>query len=594
MLSALNYTRQLVSGELTVASVSSDAAELYSLLIQEIVDHPYHVPLEVTFCTLLLIMILPPMHKTRRGSQKKLTKKMEEEIIAEYRSAPLSTNIPADDDPSFFNIPPMASFCGPIATSAEGVKYTNLATFDYLCYATHPDVIELAQKIIIEYGCGSCGPRGFYGSLKPHIDFESDLAKFMGHEDAIVYSFSYATVSTLIPCFSARGDEILVDEACCDMVMHGCFLSRSVVKKYRHNDMEHLEELMIESKEVEAKTGKIPRRWIVTEGLFRNNGHICWLSAIMALKRKYKFRLILEDSHGFGTLGQTGRGTPEHCGLSLDSHDIYVGAMSTSLGSVGGFCTGAKELIDHQRLGAAAYVFSAALPPYATASASCVLQDLHESEGLRSRRLQENAIAFRQYFEENPLALPASIELLQQGPGANKSPLIHFVIRNVLQAHAGGVSAASASPANQLQVINALAESITPTGNRNKVSNTSGLSHNSEPQQNRSPSTSSLQRSPQAAGTANNNTNEYNEDKSLIALANLDAKELHKTARRVFDQIAKKMYEKQVLAVAAAYDEPDNKNRPSLRLALRSELSKSQMPMLAEFVAQTIREVVLA
>jgi serine palmitoyltransferase len=168
---------------------------------------------------------------------------------------------------------------------------------------------------------------------------------------------------------------------------------------------------------------KLFRRFVVTEGLFRNSGDICPLPDILELCEKYKFRLILDDSYGFGVLGHTGRGTPEHFSVAQDRIAIYIGSLSTSLGAVGGFCAGTNNVVDHQRLGATGYVYSASLPPYVTCSASKALH-LIDEEPQRVRRLQHNAKVFRKFFSD-PTKLPRGVVMR---PCLNDvSPLIHFV-----------------------------------------------------------------------------------------------------------------------------------------------------------------------
>ena len=434
-------------------SFEAMAADAWQALHVEVETHPYHVTLEIFFGVFVLYMLfLTPKKKPHEKS--KLSKKEEQEILDEFSSQPFE--VPEEFDEDAFTLPAMDKFQGVTATDEHGNDYTNFASFDFLSYATRPETIEAAQRTVVEYGCGSCGPRGFYGTLKPHSDLEADLAQHFSTDAAIIYSFSYATASTLIPCFSARGDEILVDEACSNVIEHGCLLSRSVVTKYRHNDMRHLEELMAASQAAQKRKGSgIPRRWIVTEGLFRNNGHIAMLPEIMALKRKFRFRLVLEDSFGFATLGATGRGTPEHCGVQLDNEDIYIGAMSTALGSVGGFCVGCHNVVNHQRLAATGYVFSAALPPYASVAASLALQDLVDSGADRSLRLQERATALRKLFADQPNLLPKDVVLLQGGPAAQRSPLVHFAVREEAP-EASSVAARKAAAARLARVSEAL------------------------------------------------------------------------------------------------------------------------------------------
>ncbi|KAG8347075.1 putative Aminotransferase class I and II [Trypanosoma vivax] len=261
---------------------------------------------------------------------------------------------------------------------AEGVEYIDLTTGDLHSFSTNPVVVDKAKQAVMAYGVGSCGPRGFYGTIKPHSDAEKDLAVFLHAEDAAIYSFSFATISTLISCYAGRGDYLIVDDAVRLAVYDGCAVSRANILKYRHNNMAHLEELLREVQEKETKEKKLSRRFVVTEGIFENLGDICKLPKILELCKTYKFRIILDDSWGFGCMGPTGRGTHEHFDIPLSQIDVYVGSLSNAVGCVGGFSVGDRAMVDYQRLAASAYVFSASLAPYITTGVSAVLSLLDE------------------------------------------------------------------------------------------------------------------------------------------------------------------------------------------------------------------------
>jgi serine palmitoyltransferase len=166
--------------------------------------------------------------------------------------------------------------------------------------------------------------------------------------------------------------------------MYGVKLSRSTVRFFEHNDMEHLERLLLQVHQADEQRGKRPilnRRFIVTEGLFGNTGSIAPLNKIVELAKKYKFRTILDESWSFGTLGATGRGATEHHGLQANDVEIICASMSNSLASIGGFCAGSLRVIDHQRLSSTGYCFSASLPPFNAVSASAGI-DIMKTEGL--------------------------------------------------------------------------------------------------------------------------------------------------------------------------------------------------------------------
>ncbi|KPI87994.1 serine palmitoyltransferase-like protein [Leptomonas seymouri] len=352
---------------------------------QQLSEHPFHILLELLLAVVLGYLLLHRSIRRAAASKSKQAAKPvnmpsleeQERRIAAYQSEPfhadgvVTSNVPVPDYKGLTEV------CGrggchitilrPGSASPE--ECLDFATYDFHSFSTLAEVVDVARAAVNAYGVGSCGPRSFYGTIKPHLLVEQDLAKFLKTEDAVVYSFAYATVATLISCFSSRGDYLVYDDGVSTSVIEGCKLSRSDIRTYKHCDMASLEEKL---KQVVAKdgVGKPRRRFVVTEGVFYNTGDICPLPQILALCHKYKFRLILEDSYGFGTLGKTGRGTPEHFDIPTMDVDVYIGSLSTSMGAVGGFCAGASIMVDHQRLSATAYVFSASLPPYVTASVS--------------------------------------------------------------------------------------------------------------------------------------------------------------------------------------------------------------------------------
>ncbi|EPY23179.1 serine palmitoyltransferase-like protein [Strigomonas culicis] len=305
---------------------------------------------------------------------------------------------------------------------AQPTECLDLGTFDYHSFSTHPAITEVARQTVLAYGVGSCGPRGFYGTVKPHLDAEKDLTEFLGTEATVIYSFSYATVATLVSCFASRGDYLVADAYSCSPVVEGCLLSRAHYSTYKHNDMADLERQL---KAIAAKDNalKPKRRFVVAEGLFKNFGDFADLKSIIPLCRKYKFRLILEDSYGFGAVGKTGRGTPELFGFPTSEVDVYIGSMSAALGAVGGFCSGALNMVDFQRMGSTAYVFSASLPPYVTASVSKALaimtEDVHYVKSLNENTKRARAILRDAKFDDEKIALQECAE--------DASPIIMLV-----------------------------------------------------------------------------------------------------------------------------------------------------------------------
>ncbi|KAH9577407.1 Aminotransferase [Trypanosoma melophagium] len=384
----------------------------FSIILTQIVEHPFHILLEILFAALLVYVVFQQQSKRKKNKSNASLLKMpseeeQERRIAQFQSQLFRANTKPNANtivPNKLGLTEVDSRDGCYITiknpNGDGVKRClDLATEDFHSFSTHPITVEVARNTVMAYGVGSCGPRGFYGTVKPHMDAEADIAKFLNVEDSIIYSFSFATISTLISAFVSRGEYIVMDNGANLSVADGCTLSRANIYKYRHNDMTHLETLLKEIVEKEEKEKKLSRRFVVTEGVFRNTGDICNLPKVLQLCRTYKFRIILEDSYGFGSLGPTARGTHEHFGIPPKMIDVYVGSLSTSMGAVGGFCAGDHAMVDFQRLTAAAYVFSASLPPYVTAAVSAALKLLNEDHTY-VQRLQTNARLFRKALRE--------------------------------------------------------------------------------------------------------------------------------------------------------------------------------------------------
>lgn len=269
----------------------------------------------------------------------------------------------------------------------NGKECINFASFNFLGLLDNGRVKEKALASLRKYGVGTCGPRGFYGTFDVHLELESRLAKFMNTEEAIIYSYGFATIASAIPAYSKRGDIIFVDEAACFSIQKGLQASRSNIKYFKHNDMEDLERLLKEQEQEDQKNPKkarVTRKFIVAEGLYINTADVCPLPQLVKLKYKYKVRIFLEESMSFGVLGEHGRGVTEHFGVNIDDIDLISANMENAVASIGGFCCGRSFVIDHQRLSGQGYCFSASLPPMLAAAAIEALNIMEEDPGIFS------------------------------------------------------------------------------------------------------------------------------------------------------------------------------------------------------------------
>ena len=274
----------------------------------------------------------------------------------------------------------------------------NKVTFcsqDFVGNGIAPEVRATANETLENYTVGSCGPRGFYGTTKAHLELEESLATFMGTPESITYSDSTATTASAIPAFAKRGDTLLVDAGASFAVQLGARLSRSKTLYFRHNDMDDLQRLLQgvrDHDETVVDDSLSQRRFIIVEGLYGHYGDLCPLPEVLRLAREYKWRVILDDSYGVGVLGATGRGIVEHYGLNTGDIDVLIGSLATSLSSIGGFCVGSREVVDHQRLSGAGYCFSASAPPFTCATATAALRRIIKTPQLLTQ-LRDRSMA---------------------------------------------------------------------------------------------------------------------------------------------------------------------------------------------------------
>lgn len=270
----------------------------------------------------------------------------------------------------------------------------NWASNNFLGIQNNEKITEAAIEAIRNCGVGACGPAGFYGSMDVHLELEKQIAELLNVEEAIVYSQGFMAVASVIPAFCKRGDIIVTDDGISFAGQTGLEISRSHVYFFSHNDMDDLERVL-QMVDADCKMKKMPlsRRFILVEGLYAKHGDKCNLPEIVALKKKYKYRLILDETLAFGTLGSKGLGTIDLFGMSSQDVEIITGSFSASLGSSGGFCAGSHAVIDHQRLSSQAYCYSAALPALLAVSTSVALRLIQERPFVL-KQLQENIKAF--------------------------------------------------------------------------------------------------------------------------------------------------------------------------------------------------------
>jgi len=262
---------------------------------------------------------------------------------------------------------------------------------NYLGLTHHPHVKAAAVAAIEKYGSGCTGSRFLNGTLDLHVELERRLARFIRKESALTFSTGFQVNLGVISVLAGKGDVILCDRENHASIFDGCRLSFAQLRKYRHNDTEDLERQL-------AQCPDSAGRLIITDGVFSMKGDLCELPEIVRLARKYGARILLDDAHGIGVLGENGRGTAEHFGLE-DEVDMIVGTFSKSFASLGGFAAGKAEVIEFVKHAARALIFSASPAP-ASAAATLAALDVIETEPARRQRLWDNVSRMSRSFQE--------------------------------------------------------------------------------------------------------------------------------------------------------------------------------------------------
>ncbi|KAH9601984.1 hypothetical protein KSS87_016420 [Heliosperma pusillum] len=333
---------------------------------------------------LLVVILFLVSQKSYKPPKRPLTKKEIDELCDEWTPEPL---IPRLTEEMQREPPKLESAAGP-HTIINGKDVLNFASANYLGLIGHEKLHDSCTSALEKYGVGSCGPRGFYGTIDVHLDCEARISKFLGTPDSIIYSYGLSTNFSTIPAFSKKGDIIVADEGVNWGIQNGLYLSRSTIVYFKHNDMVSLGKTL-EKIAVENKRARKVRRYIVIEAVYQNSGLIAPLDEIIKLKEKYRYRVVMDESNSFGVLGDSGRGLTEYYEVPIEKIDIITASMGHALAADGGFCTGNLRAIDHQRLSSSGYVFSASLPPYlATAAISAI--DVLEDNPKMTAKLKEN------------------------------------------------------------------------------------------------------------------------------------------------------------------------------------------------------------
>ena len=262
----------------------------------------------------------------------------------------------------------------------NGKKVLMFGSNSYLGLTNHPKIKEAAIAAIKKYGTGCAGSRFLNGTLDIHVELEKRLARFVGKEEAIIYSTGFQVNLGVISCLTGREDYIIWDELDHASIIEGRRLSFSTQLKFKHNDMASLEKVLKSCPEDKVKL-------IVVYGVFSMEGDVANLPEIVALAKKYNAAIYVDEAHGIGVFGRQGRGTCDHFGVAQDV-DLIMGTFSKSFASLGGFVATDSITANYLRHNSRSYIFSASITPASTAAVSAAL-DIMESEPERIEHLWE-------------------------------------------------------------------------------------------------------------------------------------------------------------------------------------------------------------
>ncbi|KAL9654601.1 hypothetical protein ABK040_006663 [Willaertia magna] len=288
----------------------------------------------------------------------------------------------------------------------QTIKCLNLASYNYLGFADSPKhVVDDVLKSIDKYGVATVSPYAEYGYTTIHKELEQAVANFVGKDDAIIFSMGFATNSTTIPLLAPTPDCLVIS----DQLNHSSIVAGvkstggAKVTVFKHNDMDHLEKIV--RKSIIEGQPLTHRPWkkiiIIVEGIYSMEGEICNLKRAVEIKKKYGCYLYVDEAHSIGALGKSGRGVCEYCGVDPNDVDILMGTFTKSFGSVGGYISADKHIIDYLRKNCYGLIYGSSMPAPCAQQALSALRVITGEDGTeigqqKLKQLNENANFFRQ------------------------------------------------------------------------------------------------------------------------------------------------------------------------------------------------------
>jgi 8-amino-7-oxononanoate synthase len=285
----------------------------------------------------------------------------------------------------YFYNQPIEELRGGARVLVNGREMGMFASYSYLGLVGHPKINAAAKHAIDKFGTGTHGVRTLAGSLPIHHELEETIANFKGAEAAVTYTSGYVTNLTVVSTLLGRGDYVISDKLNHASIVDGCMMSGAKFLRFRHNDMEALEQRL---QSIESGASKL----VVVDSVFSMDGDIVDFPRLVEVCKKYGAYLMVDEAHSVGVLGKTGRGIEEHFNMP-GSIDIKMGTLSKTIPSVGGYVAGKQDMINFLRHASRAYIFSAALPPAQAAAAKAAFEVILE-EPWRIEKLNANSTQF--------------------------------------------------------------------------------------------------------------------------------------------------------------------------------------------------------